>query len=119
MENEESNLLISPVTALAHEAGHAVGHMNAIRTDSEKQFKETSNKNSDLQNGTKEDRRVITKTEQYAARKHGEIVEGQQTRTNHEGHPFPLNMKSFTTLRSIMEFVSNYNSNVNSQSRSN
>ena len=67
----------------------------------------------------KEERRVITQTEQYAAKKHGEIVEGQQTRTNHEGHQFPIKMKSFSTLRSIMEFVSYYNSIVNNQSSSN
>lgn len=41
-------------------------------------------KDSDPEYGTKEERRVITGTEQYVARRHGEIDEGQFTRNNHE-----------------------------------
>ena len=118
MENKKSNLLLSPLTALAHEAGHAAGHLKALQAGNEASYIYATT-TSDSMYTNKEERRVITQTEQYAAKKHGEIVEGQQTRTNHEGHPFPIKMKSFSTLRSIMEFVSYYNSIVNNQSSSN
>lgn len=117
MENEKSSLLLSPLTALAHEVGHAAGHLKALQEGNEASFIDSMN-TSDSMYTNKEERRVITQTEQYAAKQHGEIVEGQQTRTDHKGHRFPLIMESFTTLRSIVEFVSNYNSDVNSQTRS-
>ena len=42
------------------------------------------------QYGSSEEERVITTTEQEAARKHGEIKSDQVTRTSHGGTIFPI-----------------------------
>ena len=77
---------ISPATALAHEADHAQEYDKAkrdvtkVKTDILNKAKDP---NSDPDYQTLEERRVITGSEQRAARKHGEIDADQVTRTNH------------------------------------
>ena len=82
----DSGIWISPATALAHEADHAQEYDAAKRDESNTKAKAldaAKAPNSDPDYGTEEERRVITGTEQTAARKHGEIREDQVTRTNH------------------------------------
>lgn len=82
----DSGIWISPATALAHEADHAQEYDAAKRDETNTKAKAldaAKAPNSDPDYGTKEERRVITGTEQTAARKHGEIMDTQVTRTNH------------------------------------
>lgn len=67
---------------MAHEAGHANEYREAIEKGTLNDFNESVD-TFDEQYDNKEERRVITTTEQYAAKKHGEISENQVTRTNH------------------------------------
>ena len=94
-------IAISPVTILAHEAGHAADY-DKVRDDKE-QLKEYAQKNtrgSDPQYGKKTEREVITKTEQDAARKHGEIQKDDVTRTDHNGTSI-----TFSPEMSLMELI--------------
>ena len=70
----------SPATIFDHEADHALEH----KTNTQK-YEENRVKGSDLQYGTKEERRVITGSEQKTSRANGEIRAGQVTRRNHKG----------------------------------
>jgi len=82
---ETSNgITVSPATVLAHEADHAV---QSIKHP--KQFEKESDPKTgaDKEYDTKEERRVITGSEQKTARALGEIKNGQVTRRNHHsGH---------------------------------
>ena len=61
----------SPATIFDHEADHALEH----KTNTQK-YEENRVKGSDLQYGTKEERRVITGSEQKTSRANGEIRAG-------------------------------------------
>ena len=89
----DNNIIISPATALAHEAAHAVRYDAVIRSRSEeiiKQWRADMLPGSDPDYGNREERRVITLTEQRAARKHGEIRDDQVTRTSHKTEQDPV-----------------------------
>ena len=70
---------VSPATILNHEADHALQHITHYN-----QYKKDRKKGSDSQYDTKEERRVITGSEQKTARKLGEINKDEVTRTNHK-----------------------------------
>ena len=87
--------LISPATTLAHEADHAQKFDSTINSNDnevKQQYNESVQSNSDKQYSKSEERRVITGTEQRAARKHGDINEKQTTRTNSKGKQANLNI---------------------------
>ncbi len=106
----KSGIWLSPATVLAHEADHAQRYDEAkgnielsILLDADKE------KDSDPEYGTKEERRVITGTEQYVARRHGEIDEDQFTRNNHEAKTvFIVNVMGVAP-KDISEGVYNHN----------
>ena len=87
--NVQSGLSWSPTTVLAHEFGHLKRLDRALDGGDEqlKAFNESAKDKSDPVYGNKEDRLTISKTEQYAAFKHGEINSDQVTRYNHNGMP--------------------------------
>ena len=70
----------SPATIFDHEADHALEH----KTNPEA-YEVNRVKDSDLQYDTKEERRVITGSEQKTARANGDTCPGQVTRRNHHG----------------------------------
>ena len=85
------NILISPATVLAHEAAHAVKYDQVLNSNDEsmqKSYIESLNSNDNNEYKSKEEERVITGTEQTAARKHGEIRNDQVTRKKHKGARF-------------------------------
>ncbi len=69
----------SPASVLEHEADHAVGY----NSDSKSYFDRLNSPDSQYSN--KEERRVITGSEQTTARANGEISGKQVTRRNHNG----------------------------------
>lgn len=71
--------LRSPASVADHEFDHAVQ-----RATNRGQFENDVQK-GDREYDTKEERRVITGSEQKTARANGEIKEGEVTRTNHRG----------------------------------
>ena len=62
-----------------------VNVMEAVYENKYSKYEENRVKGSDLQYGTKEERRVITGSEQKTSRANGEIRAGQVTRRNHKG----------------------------------
>jgi RHS repeat-associated protein len=71
--------ILSPTTILNHEVDHALQH-----DQNPEQY--LNDKNSpDPNYGNKEEKRVITGSEQDTAKKLGEIKEGDVTRTSHKG----------------------------------
>jgi len=77
----ETGAVLSPATVLDHEFDHAVK-----RLTNTKEF----NKNvqtPDKDYGNKEEKRVITGSEQKTAKANSEIKDGQVTRTSHQGTP--------------------------------
>lgn len=75
--------ILSPTTILNHEIDHALQH-----DTNPKKLETDSKKGSDKQYDTKEERRVITGSEQKTAKKLGEIKEGEVTRKDHKGSPY-------------------------------
>ncbi|HVW94861.1 MAG TPA: RHS repeat-associated core domain-containing protein [Mucilaginibacter sp.] len=73
---------LSPATLLGHELDHARQH------DKNPKQQEKDSNTPDKQYDTKEEKRVITGSEQTTAKAHGDIGEGEVTRTDH-------NMKSY------------------------
>ncbi len=73
---------LSPSTALNHEADHA----NEFDKNPTRYHKDT--KTSDANYDNKEEKRVITGSEQKTAKVLGEIKDGEVTRTDHRGQPF-------------------------------
>ena len=71
--------LLSSATILIHEAAHADDHCDDPRKSNEKRNTE------DMQYSNKADAEIIQGVEQEAARLHGEIIEGEVTRNNHNG----------------------------------
>ncbi len=78
----DNGTVVSPATVLDHELDHGVQ-----RATNREQFESDRTPKSDKQYGTKEERRVITGSEQKTARANKETKEGQVTRTNHKGKP--------------------------------
>ena len=73
---------LSPTTVLNHELDHASQH-----DKSPEQFKKDAN-TKDSQYTNKEEKRVITTSEQETAKKLGEIGEMDVTRNDHKGSPY-------------------------------
>ena len=98
METTDGKLL-SPATTLAHEADHAQKYDSVVKSNDnevKQQYNESVQSNSDEQYSKSEERRVITGTEQRAARKHGDINERQTTRTNSGGKQSNINITNLT-----------------------
>jgi hypothetical protein len=70
----------SPASVLDHELDHGVQ-----RATNREQFENDRTPNSDSQYDTKEEKRVITGSEQKTSKANGEIKDGEVTRTNHKG----------------------------------
>lgn len=70
----------SPATIFEHEASHALEHKT-----NEQAYDKNRVRGSDSQYRTKEERRVITGSEQKTSRANGETRPGQVTRRNHNG----------------------------------
>jgi len=81
VETDEGHIL-SPATVLDHEIDHALQDK-----ENPGQFKNDIDpiEGYDPAYDTKEEKRVITTSEQKTEKKHGEIKEGEVTRTNHNG----------------------------------
>ena len=75
-------VVMSPATVLNHEADHA---LQGIKNPNQKA---TDINTPDRDYGNKEEKRVITGSEQETAKKHEEIKEGEVTRTNHGGNTY-------------------------------
>jgi hypothetical protein len=73
--------VLSPATVLEHEADHALAFARTPMTAT------NMNNKPDSDYGTKEEKRVITGSEQKTARANGEIGPNQVTRTDHAGLP--------------------------------
>ena len=110
-KNYESGIMLSPLTSLAHEAGHASGYLEAVLNGREKEYKESAKSGSYDNYSSAEERRVITTTEQYASKKHGELPDDKVTRTNHEGHQVLFSNVDVSTLsfEQIINFIANEN----------
>jgi RHS repeat-associated protein len=87
----DNGVVISPATVLNHEADHALQELN------HPEQKAKDRNIPDTNYGNKEEKRVITGTEQETAKKHGEIKEGEVTRTNHGGTRFDTKSPTTTT----------------------
>ena len=75
--------MLSPATLLNHEADHAYQELTQpIQKAIDR------NNTTDKKYTNAEEKRVIQGSEQITARKHGEIQEGQVTRTDHYGNHF-------------------------------
>ncbi len=88
---------LSPSSVLNHEADHALQHDQ----NPEQQKKDGSTPDKDY--GNKEEKRVITGSEQETAKKLGEIKEGEVTRTNHNGSLYPTTGPTSTDTAIIIE----------------
>ena len=115
--DNETKIYRSPVTSLAHELGHAIKHEEEKQINREEEYKQYLLE-KDEQYDTKEERRVITTTEQYAAKQHGEISNNQVTRNKHTNHykrasdkPKIPDMKGMS-IDEIVSFVKAHNSTV-------
>jgi RHS repeat-associated protein len=73
---------LSPASVLNHEVDHALQH------DQNPEQQEKDGKTPDKDYNNKEEKRVITGSEQETSKKLGEIKEGEVTRTNHNGTPY-------------------------------
>jgi hypothetical protein len=71
---------LSPTTMLNHEVDHA---LDALKNPDK--HEENGKQGSDSQYDSKEEKRVITGSEQETAKKLGEIKDGEVTRTDHRG----------------------------------
>lgn len=98
--NTKSNISWSPTTSLAHELGHLVRYDRAVHGGMGKldEFLQSTLSGSDEQFETLEERIIITTTEQYAARRHGDILSEQVTRSNHEGVPVPAPQEGWQSM---------------------
>ena len=97
----ENGILISATTVLNHEMDHAVDHFKNPKAN------ENRSGQNDKQYRDKEERRVITTSEQKTALALGEIKPGQVTRNHHGGHVFPTsNVRS--TIHKHLDKVIEY-----------
>ena len=110
-KNDETGIIRSPVTSLAHEIGHAKRYNEAYENNDIEAYQKRSIRGSDSQYSTLEERVVITTTEQVAARRHGEIIDNEVTRYNHQGTQVifrDIDLKDKTMLE-IIQMVINQN----------
>jgi len=89
---------MSPTAVLNHEVDHA----NQFDKKPD-EYKKDRVHGTDAQYESKEERRVITGSEQETAKKLGEIKEGEITRKDHAGTPFPT--KGPTTTEGQNEII--------------
>lgn len=101
MLNEETGVILSPATGLAHEAAHANDYFDN-REQHKKRVKQT-NRTYD----NEEEKRVITGPEQKTARANGEIKRGQVTRKNHLGKTVIVNGVTSTIINHIKTEIFN------------
>ena len=106
--DNQSNYLRSPATTLAHEFGHAYRFDSLLQQGYQQNEIITimSKETGDEYDNT-EEKRVITTTEQYAARAHGEIDPDQVTRTRHSTDPtkYPKDQPDFSQYNIIQMVV--------------
>ena len=95
-----NNKILSPATILAHEFEHGVD----AETDIDQYI--TNNNSTDEQYGDKNEKNVITNEEQDISKRHGEIEEGEVTRTDHKGFHVQV---QYTDPKEIEKFIQNYN----------
>ena len=81
---------------LNHEADHALSYFE------NPQEHITRGRTKDNQYGNKEEKRVITGSEQETAKKLGEIKEGQVTRTDHQGQEYPTKGPTTTEGKNVV-----------------
>ena len=94
----EKGVVISPTTILNHELDHAVED----KTHPKEYDKNTDKKKGkDAQYDNKEERRVITGTEQKTALALGEIQPGQVTRRSHKADWYPTAGPTSTKLQVV------------------
>jgi|GEM_PF-2763919 len=115
---DETGVTISPTTILNHEFKHAENYDKALNkfiedcknvgyAEAQKNlndYYDSRKIGSDSQYDTKQERSVITTSEQYTAKALGEIGEGQVTRTNHN-KGFPV-IVSDPTSNKVIKIVS-------------
>ena len=101
----DNNVVLSPASVLNHEADHALQeYENPIQKKKDKATR-------DAQYTNKEEKRVITGSEQNTARKHGEIEEGEVTRQNHNGIPYETVSPTSTERKSHFVKTASKNNN--------
>jgi hypothetical protein len=84
LETDE-DVVLSPTTILNHEMTHALVFDMALQKGKTKEYLAEKKKGSDPDYNTKNEKWVITNSEQKTAKALGEIEEGQVTRRNHKG----------------------------------
>jgi RHS repeat-associated protein len=80
----DDGIMVSPTTILNHEMTHALTFDAAMDQGKVKEYIADSQKGSDPDYDTKNEKWVITRSEQKTAKALGEIGEGQVTRKNHK-----------------------------------
>ncbi|MBP5562305.1 MAG: hypothetical protein J6X70_11005, partial [Muribaculaceae bacterium] len=80
----DNTYVLSPAELLSHEADHAAYY------DQNPEESLRNHETKDAQYGNKDDRRVITGSEQEVARKLGKLSDGEVTRDNHFGTFMPV-----------------------------
>ncbi|HFG0566892.1 TPA: M91 family zinc metallopeptidase, partial [Flavobacterium psychrophilum] len=100
--------IMSPATVLDHEADHAGKYAAAGKVSMNSRV-ETPDKKYD----NKEEKRVITGSEQRTARANGEVSAGRVTRTDHKG--LPVITTSPTSNKVDAAKTVKFNDNLNSQ----
>ena len=83
----DEGAILSPTTALNHEFAHALTYDAAVKKGKLNEWYADCAEGSDPDYGSKNEKWVITRTEQKTAKALGEISEGQVTRKNHNGTP--------------------------------
>ena len=91
----DNDVVLSPATVLNHEADHALQEY----ADPVQKTKDKSTKDSQYTN--REEKRVITGSEQETARKHGEIKGNEVTRENHNGIPYETVSPTSTERKAV------------------
>lgn len=88
---------LSPTSILNHEVDHA------LQDDQNPEQQDADGDTPDPDYGNKEEKRVITGSEQETAKKLGEIGEGEVTRTNHNGSLLPTSGPTSTDMDVVIE----------------
>jgi RHS repeat-associated protein len=81
----DGGAILSPTTVLNHEFAHALTYDVAVKNDKLKEWYADCAEGSDPDYGRKNEKWIITRTEQKTAKAFGEIKEDQVTRKNHSG----------------------------------
>ena len=108
-----TGVMMSPTAILNHELDHALGLDKALKDNKKLQeYIADCEKEPDSQYFTKEERRVITGSEQITAKALGEIKDGEVTRENHKLSSIfeaesPTSNKPKATMLSDIEVVVN------------